>query len=293
MINYSIIIPHKNTQDLLERCLDIIPLRSDCEIIIIDDNGSSTIVDFTNFPGLKRKDTTVIFSKECKGAGFCRNIGVSRSKGKWLIFADADDYFSDKISTVLDKYANDEKHGAIFLNACIVDENSLIHPFIQNRLIENYLHNKKYSEDILKYQVWTPWSRMTKRDIIINNNILFEETKIANDAFFILNATSHIKTMDAVKDIIYFYYKPSQGSLTDKFYDNSIPLFRLELKLRVNRFYKVQGYPYHWPIQREIHLLGVKRNQEVNALLRKYDYDIIDDIIYTVKYFYSKLIKRL
>ena len=39
MISYSIIIPHKNTPSLLQRCLDSIPQRSDIEIIIVDDNS--------------------------------------------------------------------------------------------------------------------------------------------------------------------------------------------------------------------------------------------------------------
>ena len=37
MINYSIIIPHKNSPELLERCLNSIPERKDIEIIVVDD----------------------------------------------------------------------------------------------------------------------------------------------------------------------------------------------------------------------------------------------------------------
>mgnify|MGYP002627111942 CR=1 FL=1 len=47
---FSIIIPHKNTPDLLERCVNSIPKRDDLEIIIIDDNSSPEIVNFENFP---------------------------------------------------------------------------------------------------------------------------------------------------------------------------------------------------------------------------------------------------
>ncbi len=50
-IVYSIIIPHKNIPLLLQRCLDSIPQREDIQIIVVDDNSSSDIVDFSNFPG--------------------------------------------------------------------------------------------------------------------------------------------------------------------------------------------------------------------------------------------------
>ena len=52
MINYSIIIPHKNIPNLLQRCLDSIPNREDVQIIVVDDNSDPNIVDFDKFPGL-------------------------------------------------------------------------------------------------------------------------------------------------------------------------------------------------------------------------------------------------
>lgn len=49
-INYTIIIPHKNSSNLLLRCLKSIPDREDLEIIIVDDDSNPEIVDFNNFP---------------------------------------------------------------------------------------------------------------------------------------------------------------------------------------------------------------------------------------------------
>ena len=37
--NYSIIIPHRNIPQLLQRCIDSIPSRDDLQIIIVDDNS--------------------------------------------------------------------------------------------------------------------------------------------------------------------------------------------------------------------------------------------------------------
>lgn len=44
MINYSIIIPHKNISSLLRRCLDSIPERDDLEIIVVDDNSNEKTI---------------------------------------------------------------------------------------------------------------------------------------------------------------------------------------------------------------------------------------------------------
>lgn len=93
-INYTIIIPHKNIPDLLERCLHTIPTRDDLEVIIIDDNSDPDKVDLEHFRGSNRPDTTVIFDKSGKGAGHARNLGLKKALGEKLIFADADDYFN-------------------------------------------------------------------------------------------------------------------------------------------------------------------------------------------------------
>ena len=105
-MNYSIIIPHKNTPELLRRCIKSIPQRDDLEIIIVDDNSSKEIVDFDNFPGLNRKNTTVIFNKEGKGAGNARNIAIPKTNGKYVIFADSDDFFNDYFIDILNDYCN-------------------------------------------------------------------------------------------------------------------------------------------------------------------------------------------
>jgi glycosyltransferase involved in cell wall biosynthesis len=83
-INYSIIIPHKNIPALLQRCLNSIPRREDIQIIVVDDNSDSNIVDFEHFPGMDEPCVDVVFTKEGKGAGYARNVGLSKAKGKWL-----------------------------------------------------------------------------------------------------------------------------------------------------------------------------------------------------------------
>lgn len=45
MYKYSIIIPHYNIPELLQRCLDSIPERDDVQVIVVDDNSDSSKVD--------------------------------------------------------------------------------------------------------------------------------------------------------------------------------------------------------------------------------------------------------
>lgn len=102
-IKYSIIIPHKNSPDLLKRCLESIPDRTDIQVVVVDDNSSSAIIDWNleraNFKG----NVELVLTKEGLGAGFARNKGLTYIKGKWVLFADADDYYQSHTFDVLDR----------------------------------------------------------------------------------------------------------------------------------------------------------------------------------------------
>lgn len=184
-ISYSIIIPHKNIPKLLQRCLDSIPTREDTEIIVVDDNSDKDIVDFSHFPGAERKDTTIIFNKQCKGAGHARNLGLNKAHGKWLIFADADDYFGDNLNQIMDKFKNTEvdiiyfKAQGVNPQGILIDNNNL-----GNKYIDEYLNGDKGAEQKVRTFFSEPWSKFIKRDLVRKNNIQYEETIICNDVQF-------------------------------------------------------------------------------------------------------------
>ena len=186
MMNYTVIVPHKNVPKLLERLLNSIPFRDDLEIIVVDDNSSDEIVDFNNFPFMGRTNYHVIFTKESHGAGFARNCAIPLAKGKWFLFADSDDFFNESFGDFLSEYV-DSDADVIYFNANSVDSDTLepssrvdhLHEFI-----DEYKHNEEHGELILRYLFTEPWCKMVKKELIQANNILFEESRIRNDVRF-------------------------------------------------------------------------------------------------------------
>lgn len=239
MLNYTIIIPHKNCPDLLERCVCSIPEREDVQVIVVDDNS-----DADKKPQLSRKDVEVILldAEHSKGAGRARNVGLQHAKGKWLLFADADDFYTDFISKILDKYACDEATEIVYLNALTFNENSIEKPFKTNGLIMHYLRKEKGAELKLKYDVWTPWSRMVKRNIVQSNNLRFDELPACNDKMFCLFCSYYTKVMTAEQEFVYNYYKPSQGSQTDRQRNKEMLDGLLDVRCRTIALYKSVGY---------------------------------------------------
>ena len=188
MINYTIIIPHKNTPKYLQRCLDSIPERDDIQVIVVDDNSDN--LDTINFPGLNKKNTEVYFTKEGKGAGYARNIGLSYAKGKWLLFADADDYFNLDFLTITDEYL-DSDNEIIYFSASSIDIDTGKRSNRNKILVKSvneYKEGCTKSKDNLLFKNWMPWSKMFNHDFIKKNNLKFEEVKVGNDALFVINA---------------------------------------------------------------------------------------------------------
>ncbi len=91
----SIIIPTYNRAYLIGETLDSIIAQSynNWECIVVDDG--STDATITVMDGFKAKDTRFQYftrpTEKLKGANSCRNIGLDKAKGAFIIFFDSDD----------------------------------------------------------------------------------------------------------------------------------------------------------------------------------------------------------
>ena len=126
MIDISIIIPHYNSVVSLEKLLNSIPKNKALEIIVIDDNSTDhNALSFNRLKNTKRY-SHVLFKQNTtnyKGAGTCRNIGISFAKGKWIVFADADDFFTDDFYNIVSNYLESD-NDVVFFTPRSIDINT-------------------------------------------------------------------------------------------------------------------------------------------------------------------------
>lgn len=180
-MNYSVIIPHKNSPDLLARCIDSIPLRKDIEIIVVDDNSDENMK-----PQIKRSGLHIILTSEGRGAGYARNIALQKAKGQWLVFADADDFFLPDAFTAFDNHVNSQADIIFFASNSIFSDTG--QPANRQMTVMPYLNaykaEDKHSEYILRLNYFEPWGKMIRRKMVEQHNILFDEVRWANDVMF-------------------------------------------------------------------------------------------------------------
>lgn len=92
----SIIIPHFNRSLLLKEAVDSVKKQTykSWEIIIVDDG--SEYDEWFNIQAYQEENIKIFRRTDgVKGPSRCRNIGVSKARGKYLIFLDSDDLLID------------------------------------------------------------------------------------------------------------------------------------------------------------------------------------------------------
>lgn len=290
--NFSIIIPHKNSIKLLKRCLTSIPIRNDVQIIVVDDNSNLQEIDFNGiFNNKDMPNLEFYFLKEGKGAGYARNVGLKHAKGKWLLFADADDFYTSEISLLFDTYSKNCDWDIVYLNAQYVDDNGKIEPYVSSFYIDNFLKRKWLAEDTLKYELWAPWTRMVKSSFIQEKNLKFEEIPIGNDLKFGLECSKYAQKISAFPLVVYNYYRPAAGSITAHKYSVQTYELRLRNAKWMNDFFKEIRYPFPRSYY-NLYKLSIFNSKEE----KKYAKKIRDSFIHKTKvnflYEFYKLAKR-
>ena len=93
---FSIIIPVYNSEKTLSKLLNSILEQNfnNYEIIIINDGSVDNTEDIILSYKSKFNHYKYIF-KENSGVSSTRNIGLQNVEGKYILFADADDYFEN------------------------------------------------------------------------------------------------------------------------------------------------------------------------------------------------------
>lgn len=216
-INYSIVIPHYNIPDLLQRALNSIPQREDIEVLIVDDNSTPEKVDFEHFPGLGRPNTHCILLKKNGGAGIARNTAISIAKGRWILFIDADDFLLKDAFDKIDKYCDSDSDVIVFkADSCMSDDitkkGKRHHAQQLCNFIDECLNGKREIRNLL-FSIWSPWCKLVKRDFLINNQITFATTPVSEDVIWSTGVAVHNKKSEVSDDYIYCLTE-REGSLT-------------------------------------------------------------------------------
>lgn len=219
-----------------------IPVREDLQVIVVDDKSSED--NIKKLKQLEREFVHVdfLYSSANGGGGKARNTGLLYAKGEYVLFADSDDFFNYCIHDILEEY-KDEKCDVVFFNANRVDTDTYLSTKRSSTLKRALkLYEKEGNLDAFRFVFGEPWCKLVRRQIIVDNGILFDELPIHNDTKYSYLVGFHARNVKFDTRALYCL-TDRPGSVSKDLSAKKL-LIRTKVFAEKNRFLKDHGIPF-------------------------------------------------
>lgn len=218
MIKVSVILPVYGVADYIEACTKSLLAQTlnEVEFLFVDDHGpddSIAIMQRTIEGHPRASQFHVLTPSHNLGAGMARNFGIPEAKGEYISFIDPDDTVEpDMLETLYNKAKSiDSDICCCYMQKCFPDGSNgdlLINPHVTEGTLTH--DNRAY---VLTHYVSLFASMIYRREMIVNNNILFPEDRAADDSYFV--SCVWMKTASvAYVDRPLYHYLIRPGSVT-------------------------------------------------------------------------------
>ena len=210
-IKVSVIVPVYNAEEHLSQCLDTIVNQTlkEIEIICVDDGSTDHSLEILNQYAQKDIRIKVIRQKN-QYAGVARNNGLKVAQGEYVIFLDSDDFFKEDL---LEKtYNQGKKVGAdvVLYGAKRFDTESGEYIEQSHYFHREYAPGEVFSKKDIPDRIFTitspcPWTKLFRRQFILERNITFQDLQSSNDVCFVLVAMALADRVSYVDEALVYY----------------------------------------------------------------------------------------
>lgn len=208
-VEFSIIVPVYNSEQLLSNCIDSILVQTytDFELILVDDGStdrSGKICD-----EYAEKDLRIKVFHTCnQGVSMARNFGLSVAQGKYINFVDSDDWITPDY---LEKYVEARTgydYDLVYAEMVRISEDG--NTFIVSLTecsVESYKDLSGVFVSLLECSEFGyACNKSFKRDIIVSNAVSFnKEFRLHEDAVFTAIYCLYVHSVSLISSPVYFY----------------------------------------------------------------------------------------
>ena len=214
----SVIIPSYNAADYIAQTLESVLAQTltDIEVIVVDDgstdNTRNIVADFAN------KDPRLTLVEQANQfAGVARNNGMSKARGKYLYFLDADDYVE---SNALEELVNAiEQHGADIAIAKsegfdnTTGDTWTIDGALNGVDFDRPIAHAEYCDRLFQSFIGWPWDKLFRKEFIDKTALTFQPLRTTNDALFVFCALALADTIVCLDSVLFHHRTNNKNSL--------------------------------------------------------------------------------
>ena len=213
-----------NTEKYIGACLTSILNQTfqDFEVIVVDDcstdNSCAIVESFIPKFGGRLK---LYRSEVNSGPAIPSNKGVSLSRGKYLFIMDSDDLIVDNTLEILIKYAENYDADVVHMDLGFKFRRNSDKPFPDSDdvdvvgwhggpfVIKPTLESDNLAERMTKISRngvgWTAWEKFVRRDLIMENEIIFPDMRTSQDIIWVIEVFSCAKKILTIPETLYFH----------------------------------------------------------------------------------------
>jgi len=212
----SIIIPIFNgatyLKDSLGSLLDQTIIKQ-CEIICIDDcsddNSLESLIEFSRSKGI-----LIINCSDNYGPGVARNVGFTYSKGKYLMYLDADDIFDRHLLEKMYSAAIEFSSDVVICKSDELDDKTKEIKYNESMYktwMLNGVPNPFSPQDVQKYifnfvNSWA-WDKIYSRNLIESHSLHFENARRNQDMAFSCMSLVHSERIFFIDEVLITHRK--------------------------------------------------------------------------------------
>ena len=211
-MSISIIIPVYNVEQYVRRCIESVMAQditgASVECIVIDDCSPDKSMDIVHALVSEYQGPiqfNILKHDVNRGLSVARNNGIMHAKGDFVFFIDSDDYLMP--DSILYFLKNLSQHPDVDVVMGNVEEcrtgNLMINDLEEPCLIDD--PNVFFSR-VLRHQLYIyAWNKLIKRQLLIDNHVLFEEGILYEDQCWSYQLFSVISSVLLLPRLTYVY----------------------------------------------------------------------------------------
>lgn len=202
---FSFIIPAYNAEKTIKKCLLSVvdQLYSNWEAIVIDDGSNDTTYNILK--EMVSDNRIRVFHQENAGPGISRNNALKYVSGDYIVFLDSDDYIENTYLLTVEGIIENTNADVIVLDNYYETIDGRI---IREERLSKYSNFSKW--DLIAIQMtgkmpWGGWRKVIQRKLIVENNILYSEDTVGEEAIFSFKVFYYADKIEFAKKLLYHY----------------------------------------------------------------------------------------